>query len=380
MRSLTWEQATRRRLACQYLVEPAPASRLVEVARAVCGLQAQVLSAAEWALGARVSGVDQGDVRAELWERRGLVKTYGPRETLHLLPADELPLWMAAMRGRADLRGAGGFEAAGLDSAQAEAVLEAIGKALDGRSLTREELAQEVGQRAGPWAYEWMASTWGSLLGPAAYRGLLCFGPSQGSRVTFVRADQWVSGWQEMDPGEALKDVLRRYLGTYGPAAHADFAHWFALKPAEAQAVFDSLAGELEEVRVAGRRAWVLAGDARGAGEEPHGSLRLLPQYDAYLLGSGPRDRVVPAAVRERVRSYGRGRFEGATGVPVLLAEGVVAGIWERKLHGRRLGLRVEPFFEPRRDQSRQLEQEAARLGEFLGLTPDLTLGRLGES
>ena len=60
-------------------------------------------------------------------------------------------------------------------------------------------------------------------------------------------------------------------------------------------------------------------------------SLWLLPQYDCYLLGCGPRERIVPEAARPRVNTYGRGRFESATGLPVLLIDGAVAGIWERR-------------------------------------------------
>src|SRR6185369_5784463 len=107
-----------------------------------------------------------------------------------------------AMRARQFLRETRWYEGAGLEPGQAEALLQAIGEALDGRSLTREELAGEGGQRAGSWAREWLTSTWDSLLGPAAYTGLLCFGPSQGSKVTFVRADQWIGAgvWKELDP------------------------------------------------------------------------------------------------------------------------------------------------------------------------------------
>src|SRR5262249_36021387 len=146
--ALTWDDVRARRLAHQHLVSRAPRERVVDVVRDVCGLQAQVLSAAELGLAARVSGITARDVRDELWVRRRLVKTYGPRGTLHILAADELPLWMAAMRARADARPQPWHEAHGLDAAQASALLEAIGEALDGRCLTREELAAEVARRA----------------------------------------------------------------------------------------------------------------------------------------------------------------------------------------------------------------------------------------
>jgi hypothetical protein len=86
MKALTWNAVCRRRLARHHLLKPAPATQLVEFVRAVCGLRAQIITAAELALGARMADVTQQVVRDELWQRRRLFKTYGPRETLRLLP------------------------------------------------------------------------------------------------------------------------------------------------------------------------------------------------------------------------------------------------------------------------------------------------------
>ncbi|MDQ3707413.1 MAG: winged helix DNA-binding domain-containing protein [Chloroflexota bacterium] len=377
MRSLTWHEVCERRLGRQHLLERAPASRMVDVVSAVCGAQAQIITAAELTIGARVNGVTQQDVREEIWERRRLIKTYGPRETLHLLPASELPLWMAAMRARESLKGTQWYEASGLEPGQAEALVSGIGEALDGRCLTREELATEVADRAGPWAMERLASTWGELLAPAAYTGRLCFGPSRGSKVTFVRADQWTGTWEELEPDAALAEVLRRYLRAYGPAVHQNFARWFWLKPEQARRVMDSLAGELEEVEVEGRTAYVLAGDADTTPTSEAGPVRLLPQYDCYVLGGVPRDRLVPEAARKRISTHGRGRLEGAVGLPVLLVDGVVAGMWERHVRSKRVELKVEAFVQLTHSQRVQLEAEAARIGDFLGLEAALVLGAL---
>ena len=100
MRSLALNQAIAYRLQMSRLLNPAPARDLIGVVGAVCGIQAQILMAAEIDLAVRVEGLGVADLRAEIWDLHRLVKTYGPRNTLHLLPAHELPLWMAAMRAR----------------------------------------------------------------------------------------------------------------------------------------------------------------------------------------------------------------------------------------------------------------------------------------
>ena len=63
----------------------------------MCGTHAQVLSAAELSVGLRLAGVTQADIRAALWTERSLVKTFGPRGTVHLLPARDLPMWSGAL-------------------------------------------------------------------------------------------------------------------------------------------------------------------------------------------------------------------------------------------------------------------------------------------
>lgn len=378
MTTLTGEIVRRHRLARNYLYEPAPRDRLVEVARRVGGIQAQVLSAAELAIGARVAGITRQDVQAELWERRGLVKTYGPRGTLHLLPADELPLWMAALRRCMEWREPRWYAALGLGRAQADALIEGIGEALDGRLLSRQELAEAVAARVGEWAREQIIPQWGYCLAPAAFAGQLCFGPSRGSQVTYARPDQWAGYGHEPDPDEALAEVCRRYLEAYGPATLRDLARWIGVKPAEAWRLKELLPARGVEVDVGGQRAWVMAGEVTAAEERERDSLRLLPQYDCYVLGCGPRSGIVPDAARARILGYGRGRFEGATGVPVLLIDGVVAGVWERRKRGRGIELRVEAFVDLGQAQRRLLEDEVDRIGAFLGAETSLQLGTLG--
>ena len=67
------------------------------VVRAMCGAHAQVLSAAELSIGLRLDGADRDDVQRALWQHRTLVKTRGPRGTVHLLPTDDLPMWTGAL-------------------------------------------------------------------------------------------------------------------------------------------------------------------------------------------------------------------------------------------------------------------------------------------
>src|SRR5919198_1679094 len=135
MKALTWPQARARWLTRSHLIKPMARSQLVQAVSDVCGVQAQVLTAAELAIGARVTGVTQRDVEDALWQKRTLIKTCGPRGTLHLLPSHEAPLWSAALRALPLGEKRQWFEQYNLSAAQGQALFDAMRDALDGRTL-----------------------------------------------------------------------------------------------------------------------------------------------------------------------------------------------------------------------------------------------------
>lgn len=365
MREVTAAQVTARRLARSHLLEPAPRTRLVEVVRDVALIQAQVLSAAEIGLGVRVRGITAEHVRRELYERRTLIKTWSIRGTLHLVPADEAPLWAAAARGpkpyweeRAWLAGHG------LTPKSGAALFAAIADALDGRCLTRAELADAVAERLGR-RHEKLLSGWGELLHVPALIGTLCFGPPKGANVTFVRADQWIGGWREVDATEARREVLRRYLSAYGPAKLGDFQRWSGFEREGARAVFDDLEDNVEQVRIGRSTAWLLCGDDRDLDRDAR-SVHLLPQYDAFIIGFRPRDPLVPDAVKEHIRKDPKGRFESVTGMAPLVVDGVVTGLWRRTKSRSGTRIDVEHVLPLPRGRSRELKAAVARVQEIL--------------
>jgi winged helix DNA-binding protein len=378
MQSLTWAEVRMRRLERHSLAQRSPPDRLVDVVRSTCGIHAQVMAAAELSLAARVDGLVRQDVHDALWRDRSLVKAWTIRGTLHIHPACELPMWYAARRAVADTvrddqsllapwRDPSGVLHPGFEPAEVKAIRAAVLEALDGRCLLRVELADAVVRLVGPGPRERLRS------GFAFFLDEVCQGPPQGAKITLARADQWVDGWRDVDGDEALRDVCRRYIRAFGPTRPDAFREWFGsrgLTADRARALFESLAAELDEVDVEGRRAFVLAGDTR---LDDHGrSVRLLPEYDVYVMGFRERDQLVPPAVREQVARHGRGRYEGPAGVRFLVVEGVAAGLWERKKRGRGLELTVEPTTSLSRASERAIEHEVGRFADFLALEPTL--------
>ena len=371
----SWERVVGRRLARHHLLAPAPPDRMVDVAGEICGVHCQVGASAEIMLGTRVAGITRQDVRAALWEQRTLVKTVALRGTIHLLPASEVPTWMAANRLRMPAE-ARRLAKAGLDAQRLAAVVEAISAAVGPEPITRPELERELEARAGSWAVAknagWMGSyaNWPMALGWAASLGRVCYGPGHGGSVTFVRLADW-SGWREEDPVAAGLVVLRRFLSAYGPSTAAEFARWFATEPAIAKRLFDELSPELTAVDVEGGQRWLLKADVEAAEAAPD-SVHLLPHFDVYTVGSHPRDQLIPRGSPVAVVSPGT-----AAGFAVLLVGGRVGGVWERKPKGKRLLVRVDAHQALKRGQRDAVAEAAERVAEVLELRCELEWGEV---
>ena len=371
MTRLEWPGVLAWRLRRQQLDRRAPREAMLDVVNRIIGLHAQVMSSAELTLWARVDGLEPDAVQRALWEERTLVKTWAMRGTLHLLPAAELPLFVAA-QGMLPSRAARGswLKAFGLTAEGADAILAAIPRALDGRALTREELATDVGRLTSPELGDKLRESWGALLKPSAFAGDVCFAPSAGQKVRFTHPAEWLGEWPAVEPAAGAAELTRRYLAAYGPATREEFARWFgSSSAAQAEKLIRALGDEVAQVDLAGVPAWMLTADVgEAAAAEPAGVVRLLPAFDHYVVAA-PRDRdaVLPEALRGRVY-----RPQGWLS-PVLAVDGRMAGVWRHERKGRRLTVTVEPFGRLPAGARRGAEDEAERLAAYLGGELSLT-------
>jgi Winged helix DNA-binding domain len=359
--SLTWDQVRAWRVARQHLDKTVTKKRLIEVVRDVCGIHAQVQSSAELQLWTRIKGVSPADIREALWEGRKLVRTWSLRGTLHLFAADDLALYVASLRENDRWWKGAWLRMIKMSERELRAILEAIRDSLGARPMTREQLAAKVADKVGPKGRDRMMSGWGEMLKPAAFHGYLCSGPPRGQSVTFVRPDRWLKGWMIPEADEAWREIVRRYLHTYGPATREEFARWWGMQPAPAGRILKASAHQLTEVDVDGHRAWALTADlpglARARGPLP---VRLLAGFDVYTVGTRPRAPLVDKRYEALV-------FRQAGWIsPIVLIDGRAAGVWKHERAGDHIAVNVTPFGKLSSARRKEIAAEADRLGEFL--------------
>ena len=92
-------------------------------------------------------------------------------------------------------------------------------------------------------AFQQLWPRWRQAVGMAGHRGLLCFGPNRGRRVTYTNSRRWLPHVSPPPHDEAIARVIRDYLFSYGPATPQKFAQWIGAPPCGQSSSSSSVSG-----------------------------------------------------------------------------------------------------------------------------------------
>ena len=355
------EQIHAFRLRRHHLLDPS-AKDLVTICRDVCGVQAQIMSAAQLQLWARNHAITPAMVNDALWKTRSLVKTTLMRQTLHLVPSDEFFLYVAAQkktRVRAVLRV---MATTKISPDEADGLSSLILEVLDAGPATHSAIAATVRPKVSKRVRAWMDRIWSIVRLPIA-EGQICYGPGEGNQATFIRTDHWLTtqkgltGQKPVDETYAQKELFRKYLSAYGPATINDYAHWAGISMVDARALRPLLDSELDEQN----GMLLLRKDVKllTASPSDKSSVHLLPYFDVYLLAHRFKEHFLKPQFYKRVY-----RNQGWIS-PVVLINGEIAGVWTYKLSRKAAEIEVELFRRVGPRTRTQIKDRAAELADL---------------
>lgn len=203
------------------------------------------------------------------------------------------------------------------------------------------------------------------LLRPCAFCGLVVFGRRLPEGPSFTSFRNWLGGSLPLDESsrrEAQKALVRKYLHCYGPAVPVMFADWLGCSKEQARRLWAAVSEEMEEVRVCGKKAWILAADHDILFSTPDFSrpLLLLNGYDPYL---DQRDR----AVLQPDRTLQWKIWRTVSNPGAVIFQGKAVGIWTSRKKGSGLDVEVTLW----KDEEGKLPEEAALFRELSGMVEE---------
>ena len=368
----------RARLAVRHRLAPsARATTPEDAADSVVGLHGTDPTSVYLQARARVHDLTFGHLEDALYERRSLLKLLGMRRTIfvvtHRVAATVDAAATRAIGARERKRlvemlrtaGIGGADPeAWLDAVEAETVtvLAELGEAT-ASDLTkrvpglREQISFGAGKR---WQGQVGVST--RLLFLLSCEGRLIRGRPRGTWVSslyrWAPMDRWISGGLPTVPkAEAQRDLVRRWLQSFGPGTERDLAWWSGLTLTEIRGALARLGRDVGEVRLDdGTVGRALAEDLEPT-PDPGRWVALVPALDATTMGWTDR--------RFFLGDHGPRLFDrnGNAG-PMILVDGRVVGGWAQRKDGPVV---TRLFEDPGAEAARAIDAEAAAIERWLG-------------
>jgi hypothetical protein len=319
------------RAASQLLHRPATATDPAEIARAIAGAQAQDVYAGPLQFRSRRRRLTAPDITRARTEERSLLRTWVMRKTIHLIPTDDAGWWLPLFEPGIERWSSRRLEQLGLPRGKQQKALAAIGRVLEREGpLTRTEARERVAAAG----IELDTQTGMHIALSAVVSGIACLGPDRGAQTCLVRREDWLGELPKFDRAQALAELARRYLRAFGPATDRDFAYWAGLPLRDVRAGLEAIAREIEEMRMGEEAMLVMRG--RRPRLPAEGQVRMLGNFDTYLLGWKDRGFSVAAAHAPHVKEGGGGWIR-----PVVVRDGIVIGGWRSARKGGAIELSV---------------------------------------
>lgn len=367
VRRLTADQLRRSTLRRQFpVIQGSGPADVLKLFEKLGPIQSQVPRAPFLTAASRLPGVAYETVNDLLVEHQ-LVKASNLRGTVHTSPATSFG-WLDAVARSTRER--------------------TLARAFDLTTLTPTQLTREIEQYCAQWRtrdeiVDHMR-TWLTARNPASaaasgasgidgllwgHSGLLRR-PRDGAwekRTDIYRraARTALGNYVEMDPQEALRQLVPRHLAAYGPVLGEDLAFFFGVPTRAITAVLRALGDRI--VRLAGpdREDYLDLADPPEGGQEDPG-LRLLPEFDGLLLGFQGRNRT--RFVDEQQLSHIWLKVNGVFS-PVVLYEGRLVATWKTIGPAQRVRVEVTMLHPYPLLRADLLEGPVRQTGRALGIS-----------
>jgi hypothetical protein len=365
---ITPSEASYFNLTRHHLIERLPRGKALEAVGDILGLNAQGALNYQISLWNRVEGLDPSFLPGALQEDRSLVRSWFMRDTVHIVPTADLPVFRRGLEeGLMREWNRWTVRTGRKESPESWVPLyPRVLKALDGEALTMNQIVEKVG-----WEGEDAKPNLVRLVREMSLRGLICnaapIGPwYHNSEHRFTRVDQWIPGvdLNAVSPADSIAELAMRYIRAYGPASVADFSYWTGARVTDTKPVFEGLSEHLTEVSLEGQRgSYYISSEDESALEaiQPEPFARLLPQFDALIMGHKDKSRFIDTADRGDI-------FLPRGGIAAtVLVNGRVKGTWKINKVRKGWELSLQPSQVLSSEEVEMIEGEIEQMREFTG-------------
>lgn len=340
------------RLSNQHLLS----NKLKDPASAVQWLgavQAQDFAAAKWALGLRTNGQSDASIE-KVFNEGHILRTHILRPTWHFVHKDDLRWMLMLSAQKVDKRMGFYNRQLGITAELRKQARRILEKILSGKSLTKNEITKQLSEKN----IKLDSQTCTQLLFCLEIDAVVCSGPLQNGKQTYMLFDEHVPATNNFNDEDALVELAKRYFQSHGPATEKDFAWWSGLSIADARKAIALNESNLSHESEEGQIYWYSRKLSPITREQ---LLLLLPNYDEYIVSYQDRHHIFDKENLVHLDSRANPLFQHT-----ILWNGEIVGTWKRIKQKERVIVEPTFFMSPTDEQLQFLKLSVANYEHFL--------------
>lgn len=350
---------TSQRLARQGLLRPF-GSDPVELVRWMGAVQSQDYTAAKWALGLRLNGVDDAVIE-HAFNEGTILRTHVLRPTWHFVAPEDLA-WMLKLTGPRIYRSMKAYnQQTGLDQSVLMKSVDVLVKALEGgNQFSRDEIITQLAAAGLSTDRDHQLRFTHTLIF-AELEGIICSGGRRGKQFTYALLGERAPNPRQLQQEEAVAELTLRYFRSHGPATVKDAAWWAGLPMGDIKKGIAAAGSQLVSLEVDGQTHWLSAEAADATFNAP--VVHLLPNYDEYIVAYVDRKAIGAHPSPELLDSRGNVLFNHT-----IVIDGQITGTWKRNFKKKSVEMTMTLFRTLTAAEQAGLNAEIERFGQFTGL------------
>jgi hypothetical protein len=312
-------------------------------------MQAQEYAMAKWAIGLRLSGINDADVEKAFNDGK-ILRTHVMRPTWHFVAPKDIRWLLALTAPRVHAVNAYMYRKEKLDSTIFKRCNDTLIKTLEGgKHLTREELKAAL-ERKKIIADGFRLSY---LMMQAELEGIICSGARRGKHFTYALLNERVPPVKTFNREEALAEFIKRYFTSRGPATLNDFSYWSGSTLKDVKQGFEMVKTDFVIENIDNHQYIFAPIELKKKARQ---STFLMPDYDEYGMSYKNRSALFNVKYLGKKLEHNR----------MIIINGLIEGSWQRTVKNKTVAVKIVPFNSLNKTKQMEVEKAVKRYKEFM--------------
>ena len=307
-----------------HLTEDNKTNDIIQITEDLCGLHSTDLKTSYLALFIRTRNFKKADLEKELYINKTMGRIRGMRRTLFIQTKNMIPIVYAATFKLSEKTFRKYMEYHKISLKDYQEISNSIIKILKGRELSASEIRKDLNSESNIPAIIQLMCNHGLLI---RGRPIKDWKDRRNKYVLF--SEQFPNiHLAEYNEKDAIKQLVERYVKSYGPVTESDISWWTGLTKTQIRGTLNNIKNQLIRIKISNLKGDFIISKSdinqlKDTNNSEEKILNFLPELDPYLMGYKERERYIDSS------NYNRVFDRSGNATATILIDGKIIGVWD---------------------------------------------------